>query len=88
MHNGFLLNGTVNVIGSKLESELCKMVADVHSVGFDVRDGVNHQARNRDGSQDFCSRCELRLGKPCVVGQEGIGYKTLEALGGGVEVPE
>ena len=50
MHDGFLLDRTVDVVRAKLQPQLSQVVADVHPVGFDVRYVVQHQSRNSDGS--------------------------------------
>ena len=46
-----------------------------------MRDVVEHQAGDSDGSKDFRSRCELCLRKAGVIGKERIGHEALEPLG-------
>ena len=81
VHDGLFLDRAVDVVCAVLQAQLREMVPDVHSVGLDVRDVVEHQAGHSDGSKDFCSRCELCLRKASVVGKKRIGHKALEPLG-------
>ena len=53
MHDGFFLNRTVDVISTKLQPKFRKVITDVHAVRFDVGDVVQHEPRDRDGSQNF-----------------------------------
>ena len=80
MHDGFLLDRTVDVVRAKLQPQLSKVVANVHAVSFDVRYVVQHQSRNSDGSQNLSACRKLCLGESRVVWQKRIGNETLETV--------
>ena len=50
MHDGLFLDSSIDIVSTVLKSQFSKMVTDIHTVGLDVWNVVEHQPRYGDGA--------------------------------------